>query len=68
MPAETANSEPPLEEMVAMAVEALLQVPPSVVQLSRVVAAGHADNVPVMDAGGELTVTTRVTAQPVVLV
>ena len=52
----------------AMDVEALLHMPPAVEQLKVVTAAGHADNVPVMDAGTGCIVSVRVAAQPVVLV
>ena len=64
MPAVTPVTSPVDTPMVATGVVPLVQVPPMLRSLSRVVAPIHTDKVPVMFTGSGFTVTTLVTKQP----
>lgn len=55
---------PVVAPMVATPVEPLVHVPPDVVELNVVVLPTHIPNVPVIAAGGGLTVTVLVAVQP----
>ena len=56
---------PVVEPTVATVVLSLVQMPPEVASLSKVVRPTHAAGVPVIGAGTGLTVTTTVAIQPV---
>jgi hypothetical protein len=66
VPADTPVTTPVVKSTVATDVLVLVHVPPVVALLSVVVDATQVNSVPVMEAGGGLTVTTAVARHPAV--